>query len=78
MPRVTNGDYARYAERACPICGKMFYPLPDHALKIGNEGSRKLVCSYSCMRKWEKEHGWLTRDEIRKQREEKRKGAKSG
>lgn len=74
MPRVINGDFARYAERACPVCGKKFSPLPDHALKIGKEGSRRLVCSYSCMRKWEKEHGWLTREEADKQKEEKRKG----
>lgn len=73
----TSG-YSMYTERACPICGKMFHPMPDHSLRIGGEGSRQLVCSYSCMRKWEKEHGWLRRDEVLQQREEKRKGAKSG
>lgn len=73
-----KGEHSRYAERACPVCGKMFYPMPDHALRIGAEGSRYLVCSYSCMRKWEKKQGWLRKDEVLQQREEKRKGAKSG
>lgn len=51
----------------CPICGKKFIPAPEHAWKIGkinlfkNENSNqedrnKLVCTYSCMRKWEKEN----------------------
>ena len=48
----------------CPICGKKFVPAPEHAWKIGSyntytaesdDGRRKHVCSYSCMRKWEKE-----------------------
>ena len=51
-------------ERICPICNKKFIPAPYHAWKIGrtvddNDGSLnytvKLVCSYTCMRKWEKE-----------------------
>jgi hypothetical protein len=69
----TSG-YNMYSEKKCPVCGKKFHPMPDHALRIGGEDSRQLVCTYSCMRKWEKEHGWLTREEIRKQKEEKRKG----
>ena len=67
-------NHSKYFEKNCAVCGKRFKPAPDHSLKIGAEGSRQLVCSYSCMRKWEKEHGWLRRDEIRKQKEEKRKG----
>lgn len=78
MANNGKGNFAKYAERPCSQCGKIFQPMPDHALKIGDEGSRQLVCSYSCMRKWEKEHGWLRRDEVLQQREEKRKGAKSG
>ena len=68
-----KGDHSRYTERACPICGKMFQPMPDHALRIGGENSRQLVCSYTCMRNWEKEQGWQRRDEILKQREKKGK-----
>lgn len=56
-------------ERICPICGKNFIPAPYHYWKIGyfasdetyNEaspgGCERLVCTYSCMRKWEKSHG---------------------
>lgn len=45
----------------CPICKKNYYPTPDHAWRIGENGKR--VCSYSCMRKWEKENHYKTRDE---------------
>lgn len=53
-------------ERICPICGKNFIPAPYHAWKVGCNaeddlldvyGNGKLVCTYSCMRKWEKSHG---------------------
>lgn len=43
----------------CPVCGKKFLPAPEHAWKIGYESeaerNQNLVCTYSCMRKWEKE-----------------------
>lgn len=42
----------------CPICGKKFIPAPEHYWKIGNYKLNTRtddVCSYSCMRKWEKE-----------------------
>lgn len=43
----------------CPICGKKFVPAPEHMWKIGNwDGISGLrytrVCTYTCMRKWEK------------------------
>lgn len=48
----------------CPICKKEYYPTPDHAWRIGKHGEKgKRVCSYSCMRKWEKENHYKTRDE---------------
>ena len=48
----------------CPVCGKMYFPAGEHAWRIGEYGERgKRVCSYSCMRKWEKEHHYKTRDE---------------
>ena len=44
----------------CPVCGKEYVQMPQHMWKIGNwdgiTGERNIrVCSYSCMRKWEKE-----------------------
>ena len=42
----------------CPICGKKFIPSAEHRWQIGNWGfdTRNVnVCSYTCMRKWEKE-----------------------
>lgn len=49
----------------CPVCGKMFTPAPEHALKIGEAFSSKKVCSYSCMRKWEKENYIMRREEVK-------------
>lgn len=45
--------------RTCPVCGETFYPAPMHSYKIGRPSDNKLVCTYSCMRKYEKEHGDL-------------------
>ena len=42
-------------EIKCPQCGKMFQPAPEHSYHEGN-AKVKLVCSYHCMREWEKEH----------------------
>ena len=43
----------------CPVCGKTFFYDPEHAWMIGygkNGYGGKKVCSYTCMRKWEKEN----------------------
>ena len=41
----------------CPVCGETFFYDPEHAWKIGKtDYHSKKVCSYSCMRKWEKEN----------------------
>ena len=43
------------AENRCPICKKNFVPAPNHQWIISiNHNPRKKVCSYNCMRKWEK------------------------
>lgn len=52
--------------KICPICGKRFIPAPEHYWKIGTgeydmETRNRLVCSYSCMRVWEKEQMVKTR-----------------
>lgn len=47
-------DYP-FTLRTCPVCGKQFIPAPQHAWKIGEvEWRPELVCTYSCMRTWEK------------------------
>ena len=38
-------------EKKCPICGKIFCPAPLHVYKV----NRVYVCSYSCVRKYERE-----------------------
>ena len=63
----------------CPVCGKMFTPAPEHALKIGEAFSSEKVCSYSCMRKWEKENAYIRREEvIFNEQERTRKSGKRG
>ena len=45
-------------ESTCPICGKKFMHYSDWYWKIGNYGFEtrdEYVCSYSCMRVWEKD-----------------------
>lgn len=31
----------------CPVCGRTFYPTPDHIYKTAKNGGT-FVCSYSC------------------------------
>ena len=65
IPPNSDGLHFDTKERICPICGKNFIPAPYHSWKVGTcdihndrpEWRLKLVCSYSCMRKWEKAHG---------------------
>lgn len=45
-----------FVYKKCPICKKNFIAAPQHAWKIGSEKGYKLVCSYHCMRAYEKEH----------------------
>ena len=37
----------------CPVCGELFAPAEEHSYYI-EHNKRKLVCTYTCMRKWEK------------------------
>ena len=41
------------AEITCPVCGKKFKPAEEHIYHIGKHHN-KLVCTYTCMRKWQK------------------------
>lgn len=40
----------------CPVCGKKFSPAPQHSYNISGYGTNcvRLVCSYRCMREWER------------------------
>ena len=65
MGRYIDDYYKKYClPQTCPICGKKYIPTLDWYWKIGSynaytaDSSDKRtvnVCSYSCMRKWEKE-----------------------
>lgn len=35
----------------CPVCGKEYVPAPQHVYKV----KHRLVCSWGCLRKAEKE-----------------------
>lgn len=49
-------DARKQQERACPVCGKRFSPAIEHAWTIGKRTGKvkKYVCSYTCMRAWER------------------------
>lgn len=54
-----DGIQFEYRLIKCPICGKKFHPVPEHQWKVGyshNGFGGKPVCTYTCMRKWEKEN----------------------
>lgn len=38
-------------EKKCPVCGKIYCPAPLHVYKA----NKRMVCSYSCVRKYERE-----------------------
>lgn len=46
----------------CLVCGKMFIPAGQHMYKVKN----RLVCSYGCRTKWEKEHPHKEANTMRK------------
>ena len=56
-------------EHKCPVCGKLFMIryTGDWAWATSKEGRRLYVCSYTCLRKVEKE-----REEARKKKKEER------
>ena len=66
--------------RTCPICKKRFLPAPEHAWRIGGRvdfvnndyvgRDNPLVCTYTCMRVWEKARD-AEEAEQRKQKREK-------
>lgn len=45
-------DYAPLRETQCPICGKLFIAAPQHIYKVKDSK----VCSWGCVRKYEKEN----------------------
>lgn len=51
----------------CPICGETFRPAPQHIYAIGSPSTRKPVCSYTCMRAWER--GKVAKKQKQKRRE---------
>ena len=57
--KQTNSSYNDYLTKStCPICSKEFMHYSDWYWKIGNYGFEtrdQYVCSYSCMRAWEKD-----------------------
>lgn len=73
MSKYTDEYFKKYClPIECPICGKNFIPAPEHYWQIGNYGLETrgvYVCSYSCMRKWEKEQEAKIKSKQRKREE---------
>lgn len=42
--------------RICPVCKKEFIMAPEHIYKIKTKTGEKKVCSWHCVRDWEKQH----------------------
>lgn len=53
MSGFATNYYGRH-KKTCPVCGKEFLPAPEHSYFVDNN-KQKLVCSYTCVRKREKE-----------------------
>lgn len=81
MSKYTDEYYQKFClPIECPICGKKFIPAPEHYWKIGTSAEgidtrTKNVCSYSCMRKWEKEQ--LEKRKIRRDHAKRSKEKRS-
>ena len=43
-----------YEIKICPICGDQFIPAGQHIYNVGKK--HRLVCSWHCVREYEKEH----------------------
>lgn len=54
--RRHDGLYYWPDPKECPVCKKPFYPAPLHGWLIGWDSQQIPVCSYHCMREWEKTH----------------------
>lgn len=55
-------DSQKRKARACPVCGQKFRPAPQHAWTITRRTMPELVCSYSCMRAWERQRGRIRKE----------------
>lgn len=57
-----NSDFKPTAalgiEKKCPVCKRMFmaYDAHAHVFKIAKNGQQAPVCSWGCIRRYEKEH----------------------
>lgn len=60
-----KGINFHYSTIKCPICGKEFHATPERGWRIGETVTSQRVCSYSCMRKWEKQSGFKRRGDKR-------------
>lgn len=57
----------------CPICGKQFTPAIEHYWMIGDYWTEERddpVCSYSCMRKWERQEQFKNKGKRPRRRDE--------
>ena len=61
---MTESFMWRDPTKKCPVCGKTFIPAPLHAYKVSMKHRcggiyDKLVCSWHCLRAYEKENGTI-------------------
>lgn len=58
--------------RKCPVCGRMYIPAPYHIYKVLIKTNYRLVCSWSCVMKHERELERLKKEKKQRKSNEKR------
>ena len=54
MSKITEPG-TKISTRICPVCKKTFILAPEHVYKIRIQKDYKKVCSWHCVREWEKQ-----------------------
>lgn len=56
MAYIDNDSAMTFGTRTCPICKRRFIATAEWVYKRGHYHNRKIFCSWSCTRKFDKEH----------------------
>lgn len=55
-------------DMVCPVCGKEFLLTSYewvYRIKVGNKSNiTRYICSWKCLRRWEREHGKVQRERV--------------
>lgn len=54
LTKIPPGEQGWFSR--CPVCGKIFIHYPQHAYVRMIHGRDRKLCSYKCMREWDRKH----------------------